>query len=218
MQTAIIFDMDGVLVNTEPVINRAAIMGLREFGIEAKPEDFVPFIGAGEIMYIGGVAEKYGLAYRPEMKDRVYEIYLQIVEDMLTVYPGAVDCLTNLTRDGLPMALASSADRIKVDANLKAARIDPGLFKVILSAEDVVHRKPAPDLFLTAAARLGVPPQKCIVVEDALNGIEAAKKAGMRCVAVSTTFNKERLIKAGADCVCDSMNELYESCSLLCKK
>lgn len=58
---AVIFDMDGVLVDTEPVINKAAILGLREYGLDAKPEDFVPFIGRGETKYIGGVAEIYGL-------------------------------------------------------------------------------------------------------------------------------------------------------------
>jgi beta-phosphoglucomutase len=217
-KSAVIFDMDGVLVDTEPVINAAAIEGLKEFGVRAKPEDFIPFIGAGEIKYIGGVAEKYGLAYRPEMKDRVYEIYLQIVDKMLTVYPGTIDCLTNLNKDGIPMAVASSADRIKIDANLRASLIAPELFQVILSAEDVIHRKPAPDLFLTAAARLGIAPERCIVVEDALNGVQAAKSAGMVCIAVCTSFGKEQLTAAGADYVCDGMAEVYKTCLALCKK
>ena len=215
---AVIFDMDGVLVDTEPVINAAAISGLKEFDVDAKPDDFIPFIGAGEIKYIGGVAEKYGVTYRPEMKDRVYQIYLQIVDDMLKVCKGTHICLDRLRRAGIAMALASSADRIKIDANLKAAVIPDEIFQAIVSAEDVVHRKPAPDIFITAAARLGIPSQRCIVVEDAVNGVQAAKSAGMFCIAVTTTFKKEELAAAGADALCDNLNEVCDICLSLGKK
>ncbi|NOY61333.1 MAG: HAD-IA family hydrolase [Calditrichaeota bacterium] len=205
---AVIFDMDGVLVDTEPVINAAAIMGLHDFGVQAVPEDFIPFIGAGEVRYIGGVAEKYGMPYRPEMKDRVYEIYLQIVDEKLQIFPGVKTCLAELKDAGFPMALASSADRIKIEANLKAAKISPDIFSVILSAEDVQQKKPSPEIYLKAGQKLGIPPQRCIVVEDALNGIRSAKAAGMICIAVSNTFAKEKLEKENPDYICDGMDEI----------
>lgn len=205
---AVIFDMDGVLVDTEPVINAAAIMGLREFGVEAHPEDFVPFIGAGEVRYIGGVAEKYGVPYQPEMKGRVYEIYLEIVDEKLKTYPGVNTCLAHLKSEGVLLALASSADLIKINANLRVAGIPQDMFSVILSAEDVVHKKPSPEIYLKAAARLKIPPRQCFVVEDALNGIQSAKAAGMMCIAISNTFTKAELKKENPDYICDEMEKV----------
>jgi len=201
MTKAVIFDMDGVLTDTEPVINVAAIQGLREYGVEAHPEDFTPFVGAGEDRYIGGVAAKYGLTYRPEMKRRVYEIYLEILPRMIAPIPGVSELLATLRRHSVPMAVATSADRIKMRANLDAIEVPREWFRVIIVAEDVEQRKPAPDIYLTAAARLAVPASACCVVEDALNGVQAAKRAGMRCVAVESSFPADRLKTAGADTV-----------------
>ncbi len=205
---AVILDMDGVLVDSEPVILAAAIRGLADFGVIAQPEDFIPFIGAGEIKFIGGVAEKYGVAYQPAMKDRVYEIYLQIVEKTLGLYPGTPEHLRRLSDAGLRLALASSADRIKVDANLRVAGIPADRFAVLLSAEDVRQKKPHPEIYATAAARLSLPPEQCVVVEDALNGIRAAKAAGMRCYALTTTFAPAELKKEGADFIAADLGEV----------
>ncbi|MBN1351603.1 HAD-IA family hydrolase [candidate division KSB1 bacterium] len=207
---AVIFDMDGVLVDSEPVIEAAAIRGLAEFGVNAQPSDFIPFIGTGEIKYIGGVSEKYGVAYQTAMKNRVYEIYLEIVDEKLKVQPGARHCLANLRRDGVPLVLASSADRIKINANLRVAGIPQNTFEVILSAEDVVHKKPSPEIYLKSAEKLGLPPDKCIVIEDALNGIQSAKAAGMACLAVSSTFDRKQLAREAPDHICDDLNEVFE--------
>jgi len=187
---AVIFDMDGVLVDTEPVILEAAILGLKEYGVTAVPDDFIPFVGAGEDRFIGGVAEKYGLVYKPEMKRRVYEIYIDIVKDRIKVFEGVHGLLELLSEKGVPMALASSADRIKVDANLKSAQIPMELFKAIICGENVERKKPAPDVFLKAARAMGVNPVNCVVVEDAVNGIAAAKAAGMKCIAVVSSFSR----------------------------
>jgi len=91
------------------------------------------------------------------------------------------------------LAVASSADKIKVVANLKKIELAPESWDAVVTGERVEQKKPAPDIFLTAARDLGVPPAQCVVVEDAVNGIEAAKAAGMRCVAVAQTFPAERL-------------------------
>ncbi len=198
-ETAVIFDMDGVLVDSEPVILAAAMAGLKEFGVQAAPEDFAPFIGCGEVRFIGGVAEKYGVAYRPEMKDRVYQIYLEIVDEKLKLYQSVPEYLQQLLAAGYVLALASSADRIKIEANLRVAGIRPDLFSVILSAEDVEKKKPHPEIYLRTAERLGLPPQQCIVVEDALNGIRSAKAAAMRCLAVCSTFTNEELLCESPD-------------------
>ena len=116
--TAVLFDMDGVLVDSEPIINAAAIRALAEFGITARPEDFEPFVGAGEDRYVGGVAELHGQTFVPEMKHRTYDWYLKLLPSMGKAFPGARDLVELLHQGGIPCAVASSADRVKVEANL----------------------------------------------------------------------------------------------------
>lgn len=207
---AVLFDMDGVLVNSEPAITKAAMLALEEYGIQASETDFHVFTGMGEDRFIGGVAEKYGQKYVLDMKKRTYEIYLKIVEDMIEVYPGTVKLLETLKSHGIPAALASSADKVKVEANLKAAGIPEELFTAIISGDDVVNKKPFPDIYLLAASRCGTAPGDCVVVEDAISGIHAAKAAGMRCVAVMTSFDEKTLLAEGADAVCGDISGVWE--------
>lgn len=195
--TAVVFDMDGVLTDSEPLINAAAIAMFRERGVVVAPEDFHPFIGAGEQRYLGGVAELHGIPLDLEAaKRRTYELYLAMVPDQLHAFPGAVELVERCQAAGLRVAVASSADRIKIEANLRQIGLPASRWQAVVCAEDVVHKKPAPDLFLAAARKLGVTPSECVVVEDAVNGIHAARAAGMRCVAVAQSFPASRLAEA----------------------
>ena len=204
---AAIFDMDGVLADSEPLICAAASEMFRERGLVVRATDFEPFVGAGENRYIGGVAEKYGLALDiVEAKARTYELYLQMVPDKLKVFPGAFELVTACRAAGWPCAIASSADRIKVEANLRKIGLPLETWQAVVTAEDVERRKPDPALFLKAAELLSVQPAYCTVVEDAVNGVAAAKAAGMRCVAVATSFPPEKLTQA--DLVRASIREI----------
>jgi HAD superfamily hydrolase (TIGR01509 family) len=209
MNTTVLFDMDGVLVDSEPIINAAAIRALAEFGIAARPGDFEPFVGAGEDRYVGGVAELYGKLYIVEMKRRTYDWYLKLLPEMGKAFSGAKGLVELLHKQGITCAVASSADRVKVEANLTMVLGVPlSLFGTITTGEDVVRRKPHPDIFLETARRLGRRSDECCVVEDAINGIQAAKAAGMRCVAVATSFPAESLTAAGADLVRTAIAEI----------
>jgi HAD superfamily hydrolase (TIGR01509 family) len=200
MVRAVIFDMDGVLTDSEPLINAAAIAMFRELGLAVLPGDFLPFVGTGEDMYLGGVAKKYQFPLDlPAAKRRTYEIYLELVPARLKAFPGAVELVRACRQAGLQVAVASSADAIKVRANLEKLGLPPATWDAVVVAEDVPAKKPAPDIFLAAARKLGRPPQDCLVIEDAINGIAAAKAAGMRCIAVAQTFPAARL--RGADLV-----------------
>lgn len=191
---AVIFDMDGVLTDSEPIINAAAVTFFRELGHVVQPDDFLPFVGTGEDRYLGGVAEKYGIALNiAAAKKRTYEIYLALVPDRLQAFPGAVDCVRACRQAGLKTAVASSADLIKIEANLNKIGLPPTDWDAVISSEDVVKKKPAPDIFLAASRRLKMPPHQCVVVEDAIHGVEAAKAAGMRCVGVAQTFPADKL-------------------------
>jgi beta-phosphoglucomutase len=194
---AVIFDMDGVLTNSEPLINAAAIAMFKEKGLVVQPEDFLPFVGMGEERYIGGVAEKYHFPLDPmEGKRRTYEIYLDLVPTRLEAFPGTVELIHACREASLLIAVASSADKVKVTANLKKIGLPAEFWDSVIWGEEVKKKKPAPDIFLFAAKKLGVAPADCVVVEDAVNGIQAAKAAGMRCVAVATTFPSEKLSEA----------------------
>lgn len=206
--TGIIFDMDGVLVDSEPVIKAAAIKGLSEYGVNAEPKDFDPFIGAGEDRFIGGVANKYGMDYKLEMKHRVYEIYLDLVSDNLKIYEGIPEMIKRLKGKGYRLALASSADLIKVKANLKTADISFGLFDSVLTGEDVKNKKPAPDVFLKAAQQMGIVPKRCYVVEDAVNGIRAAKAANMKSIGITSTFSYNELKVENPDYIFSNTAEI----------
>jgi HAD superfamily hydrolase (TIGR01509 family) len=201
MIKAVIFDMDGVMTDSEHLINQAAISGLREDGIEPEPSDFLPFTGMGEDHYIGGVARKHGLTFAPEMKTRVYEIYFGLISGRLKAFPGVHDLLAKLKACQVRLAVASCADRVKIEANLNAIEVELDWFDMIVAGDDVLNMKPAPDIYLAAAERLDVAPQSCCVIEDSINGIRAANAAGMQCVAVEQSFTATELQAASPDCI-----------------
>ncbi|MCX6890138.1 MAG: HAD-IA family hydrolase [Verrucomicrobia bacterium] len=189
-----IFDMDGVLTDSEPLINAAAVAMFKELGLAVQPDDFLPFVGTGEDRYLGGVAGKYRFPIDlPAAKRRTYEIYLGLIPSRLHAFPGAQDLVRACRQASLRVAVASSADRIKIIANLEKIGLPVEEWDAIVTGEDVEAKKPAPDIFLKAAAGLGLRPAECVVVEDAVNGVQAAKAAGMRCVAVAQTFPAELL-------------------------
>jgi HAD superfamily hydrolase (TIGR01509 family) len=179
----------------------------REKGLVVQPEDFIPFVGTGENRYIGGVAEQYGFPLDIlGAKKRTYEIYLDLVPERLQAFAGAQPVVTTCRLAGLKTAVASSADRIKIEANLRKIGLPPESWDAIVTGEDVARTKPNPDIFLAAARLLGLAPHDCTVVEDAPNGIQAAKAAGMHCVAVAQTFPAEQL--AAADLIRRTLAEV----------
>ncbi|CAK7340522.1 unnamed protein product [Dovyalis caffra] len=195
--SAVLFDMDGVLCDSEEPSRMAAVDVFAEMGVEVTVEDFVPFMGTGEANFLGGVANVKGVkGFDPEAaKKRFFEIYLDkyAKPNSGIGFPGALELITQCKNKGLKVAVASSADRIKVDANLAAAGLPVSMFDAIVSADAFENLKPAPDIFLAASKILDVPTGECIVIEDALAGVQAAKAAQMRCIAVTTTLSEEIL-------------------------
>ena len=139
---AVIFDMDGVLTDSEPLINAAAIAMFAEKGLKVLPADFLPFVGTGEDRYIGGVAEKYQFPLDlPAAKKRTYEIYLELVPKQLQMFPGASALVKSCRGAGLLTAVASSADRIKVSANLQQIQLPIATWDAVVTGEDIVAKK-----------------------------------------------------------------------------
>ena len=197
MIKGVLFDMDGVLVDSEWYICEAAISMFRERGLTVKREDFLPFIGAGENRYLGGVAKKYDFSLEiDESKARVYEIYYNLVRGKLKALPGVFEFIKKCRLKGLKLALATSADKIKMDVNLKEIDLGDDVFDVKLNGLDVKRKKPFPDIYVKAAQLLSLSPGECLVVEDAKNGIEAAIKAGSRTLALTTSFHADEFSDA----------------------
>jgi len=209
MIKGVLFDMDGVLVDSEAFICKAAMMMFEELGVKTKPEDFHLFMGMGENRYIGGVAEKHGIKVDIEkVKSRTYEIYNKISHGKLNPLPGALEFISFCRRRGLKLALATSTDKVKMEISLKEIGLANSTFDSIITGQYIVNKKPFPDIYIKASKSLGLKPSECLVVEDAVSGIKAAKAAGCKCLAVTTSFSSSKLSEA--DWICDSLLEVPE--------
>lgn len=194
---AVIFDMDGVLTDSDRIVNEAAMAMFRERGLETRPEDYTPFVGMGEDRYLAGVAKVHGFPIDvAAAKKRTYEIYFELTRSRSLAFPGAVELARRCKTSGLKVALASGGDRVRVDWNLRAIGLPAEWWDAVIAADDVKNKKPAPDIFLAAARALGVDSSACVVIEDAVNGVKAARAAAMRCVAVAHTFTADQLGEA----------------------
>jgi len=197
MQKGILFDKDGVLVDSEEYIFEAAKMMFAEHGIIVKPEDALPFVGTGENRYISGIGETNGFIVDIERdKARTYAIYGEITKGKLNALPGVHAFIEQCKGKGLKIAVASSADRVKIAINLHEIGLSADTFDAIISGEDVERKKPFPDIYLLAAQKIGLSPHDCVVVEDAVSGVAAAKAAGCKCLALTTSFPSEKLQQA----------------------
>jgi beta-phosphoglucomutase len=204
MLKAVLFDMDGVLVDTEELTFRAAQQMFLEHGIHVTREDFRPYIGTGENSYIGNVARKYNFpAVIPRDKERMYALFGDLARGRLKALPGVFGFIGVCRERGLKLAIATSADFVKMMINLRETGLDPENFDALVNGQDIIRKKPDPEIYLKTASMLEVKPEECLVVEDAVNGIEAAKAAGMKCLAVTNSFGPSELNRA--DWICDSL-------------
>jgi beta-phosphoglucomutase len=209
MIKGVLFDMDGVLVDSEPFICQAAIMMFEELGVTVMPDDFLPFVGMGENRYIGGVAEKHKISVDiDKVKARTYEIYERIVRGNLSPLPGSHEFISLCRKRGFLLALATSADSVKMNVNLREIGLPPSTFNAIITGLDIVNKKPFPDIYIKAAEMIGLKTHECLVVEDAVSGIKAGKAAGCRCLAVTSSFGAEELTEA--DWICSSLDDAPE--------
>ncbi len=207
---AVLFDMDGVLVDSERIMNKSAVIALKKWGVNARSEDFTPFIGAGEVAYLGGVSLMYGVEYDPEMTKEAYTVYGRLISEGESIaFPYSSRVVRYLKSRGIKTAVCTSADRMKLAFNLKALGLHDE-FDALITGEDIVHNKPSPDIYLRGAEVLGVSPEHCLVCEDALNGIRAAVAANMPSLGITTSFPEDKLTECGATLVAPTIEKLEE--------
>ena len=185
---AVIFDMDGVLVDGEPIYYGAATAVLAEDGITFPLDDYKKYMGTksgwDEFTHDLGLPRPASY-YRDRCTALVAEAYASVE----TALPGAVDLVRALKAIGLPLAVASSSHRANVEVCLDRLGILDA-FDVIVAGNDITHGKPRPDIYLRAAGLLGAAARDCLAIEDAPAGIQAAHAAGMTCWAVRTEYTR----------------------------
>ncbi|HWT44563.1 MAG TPA: HAD family phosphatase [Vicinamibacterales bacterium] len=186
MTRAVLWDLDGTLVDSENYHWQSWQHAMALDGTTVTHRQFTQTFGQrNETILRGWLGDDAA----PERIQRVADAkeveYRRLAEERgLTPLPGAADWLVRLQATGWKQAIASSAPRLNVDVMLRALKLEH-YFDAIVASEDVTKGKPDPEVFLTAAARLGLPASRCIVVEDAAAGVEAARRAGMRSIGVS---------------------------------
>ena len=209
----LIFDVDGVIADTEAVNARASIKVFADlFGLEGVVrKDFEAGLGRGAEEYVKAAAKIHSLELTEEQINKAtqlrQEYFLKVLsEEPLSPFPGVLELMDKaMQREDFRLAIATSGTLEKSRTVLEAAKV-PYQKMVYINGNDVKKKKPDPELFLLAAKRMGIEPANCVVIEDAPNGVQAAKAAGAKCIAVTNSTNAENLCEA--DLVCDSLEQI----------
>ncbi len=206
--SAIIFDMDGVLVDSEPLHQRAFENLFAELGLGDSHEiRFADYYGRSDrVLLTDFIALHRPTKTFDQLLQRKIEIFLASLRVARPIYPELLTLIPTLAQRH-PLAIASSNNRRAIDAVLEISGFSPH-FSAIVSLEEIRAPKPDPDVYLQAALRLGIDPSDCLAVEDAAAGIEAAKMAGMNVLAITTSLPAEKL--ARADRIVRNHSELSE--------
>ena len=217
MIRAVIFDMDGVMIDSEPLQSQAYKVVLARYGIGPIREEIVQIPGLTGRDNWEIIKKKYGLTEDTDklVQERL-EVYLSILEDNLIPRSGLIDLVRILKENGYKLAVGSSST-ISVPIVIEGIGLN-GIFDAVVTRDEVEKAKPEPDIFLKVAEQLGVAPKKCLVIEDSAPGVEAAKRAGMKCIAVPTESTRDHDLSA-ADLIVNSLQEInIETVKSLCQQ
>jgi HAD superfamily hydrolase (TIGR01509 family) len=190
--------MDGVIIDSEPLHFESDKMVMREFGVELTDEELNRYVGVANPQMWIELKDKYSIDLSvDELIEMQHMNKLKLLEDnQLETIRGIDELITDLQRKGIAVALASSSNMEFIQLVLKKLGITE-CFQVIVSGDDVEKGKPEPDIFLKAAELLKVRPQDCIVLEDSAHGVNAAKRAGMKCIGfINPNSGNQDLSKA----------------------
>lgn len=213
---AVIFDMDGTLIDTERVSQAAWRRAARDFGIEIPERILHAFVGCSIPNAMKMIDGEFGdPAFTARLFDRRHEIFDAAWEDELELKPGAAEAVIAVRELGLAAALATSSVRDRAVTSMERFGLME-LFDAAVFDEDIKHHKPAPDVYLVAAEHLGVEPARCIAVEDSFNGVRSGAAAGMRVIMVPDYNEPTDEIRALCAEVLPSLLELPASLDRLC--
>lgn len=181
---AVIFDMDGTLIDTERVSQAAWRRAAQDFRIEIPEHILHAFVGCSIPNAMNMIDDEFGdPAFTERLFNRRHEIFDATWKDELELKPGAAEAVAAVRERGLAAALATSSVRDRAITSMERLGLME-LFDAAVFDEDIEHHKPAPDVYLVAADHLGVEPTRCVTVEDSFNGVRAGAAAGMRTIMV----------------------------------
>jgi HAD superfamily hydrolase (TIGR01509 family) len=201
---AVIFDCDGTLVDSEPLARLAWERALAPHGYEIDDEEYASLVGLPYARVHGFFAGRIpGLPEPGEFWTGYSGTLFALIDERLEPFPDAMETVAGLRERGVRVAVASSSPRERLDRTLRRARLADA-FGVTVAGDEVTRGKPAPDMFLAAAERLGAEPARCVVIEDSAPGVAAARAAGMRTVGVARA-NGDAAAVAGADVVVERL-------------
>ncbi len=203
---AIIFDMDGVIIDSEPLHYELDKELLEELGVKITKEDHKPFIGTTDYHMWSTFKEKFDLKLSVgELVEIKKKKFLENI-DKVQLVDNFKEFILILYDEGYPMSLASSNNQNAVRAIVEKFGLDKYM-EFFISGEEVSQGKPDPEIFLTVADKMKIEPSDCLVIEDAKNGVRAAKAAGMKCIGLQNenSYNQDL---SQADLVINNFNEL----------
>lgn len=199
LATAVVFDMDGVLLDSGAHHRDAWRQLLADLGLEPAPDFWRRTIGRPAEEAVAHLLDRpVPPAEAAALARRKREHYARLAARGMLPVPGAPAFVGALAADGVPRAVATSASRHDVETLLTAIGVRQH-FEVVVSADDVRWGKPNPEVYLRAAAGLGLPPKSCVVFEDSVVGVHAARNAGMRVIGLTTAHSARELLAAGAE-------------------
>jgi HAD superfamily hydrolase (TIGR01509 family) len=205
---AVVFDMDGVLLDSEPIWRAVEIDVFGRLGVHLEERDLLRTMGVriADVVRLWHDRQPWDGPSVEEVAGEIVERVASTIERDATLNEGAEEAIDRLRALGLRLALASSSPMRLIDAVLRMGRL-ADRFDVVLTGEDEAHGKPSPDVYLSAARALGVPPERCLAIEDSINGVRAAKAAGMVAIAVPPPETRGGDV-GGADLILGSLTEL----------
>lgn len=201
---AVLFDMDGVIVDSEPLHAEVYKQTLKKYGYDMTDEQYKRHIfGKTDEVGLRDYFDTMGIAADPllVLADKA-KAYLEYAPDKLVPYQGVIELIRDLTERGIVLALVTGSVRADAELTLRTFGIRD-FFTVVVTAEDIMRSKPDPEGYLKGAAALGVSAADCVIVEDSPSGVQAAKAASMPCVAVTSGHTAEEL--TGATLVIDRL-------------
>jgi beta-phosphoglucomutase family hydrolase len=203
---AVLWDMDGVIADTADYHYNAWREVLGERGVTFSKADFMKLFGRRHDTIIKfALGDKIPPEELNKISERKQAIYRRNVSQNIVPEPGALALIKSLNRNHIKTAIASSAVPKNIDVILQGLGIEKD-FQAIVPGTEVAEGKPSPQVFLLAAKKLGVQPANCVVIEDAIAGVAAAKRAGMKCIAVTNSHPRQSL--KNADLVVDSLEKV----------
>jgi HAD superfamily hydrolase (TIGR01509 family) len=212
MFEVVIFDWDGTLADTKDFVVTAYQRVLRQNGCEVDYEFIERRMGIGPRNTLKDALRASNIPFDEEMIDSLEEEKIEIqltLTGSVSLFEGVVDLLKSL-RGRVKTALATMSNRRVVDKLLREKRVRE-YFNVVVTFDEVSHPKPDPEVFVKCAEKLESQPEKCVVVEDSVFGVEAAKRAGMKCIAVSSgAYTREELQEQKPDLIVNSLNKRRE--------